>query len=89
MNARLSIAVLALALTASSLAVVHSQHRAREVFVELQQAEGEGAALETEWGRLELEQSTWATQGRIERLAREQLDMRVPDFDQARMVVLP
>lgn len=89
MNTRLSITALALALTASALAVVHSQHRARELFVELQQAESEGAALETEWGRLELEQSTWATQGRIERLAREELDMRLPDFNQARMVVLP
>ncbi len=89
MNAPLVIVVLALALTTSALAVVQSQHRARELFVELQQAESEGAALETEWGRLELEQSTWATQGRIERLAREELGMRLPEFDQARMVVLP
>lgn len=89
MNARLMTLVLTLSLTASALAVVYSQHRARELFVELQTAESETAALETEWGQLELEQSTWATQGRIERLAREELDMRLPDYDEARMVVLP
>ncbi len=81
--------VLSLAITVSALAVVYSQHRSRELFVELQQLERERAALDTEWGRLELEQSTWATQGRIERLAREQLNMRLPDFEQARIVVLP
>ncbi len=82
-------AALTLAITVSALGVVYSQHRSRELFVELQQLERERAALDTEWGRLELEQSTWATQGRIERIARERLDMRLPDFEQARIVVLP
>lgn len=82
-------AALTLAITVSALGVVYSQHRSRGLFVELQQLERERAALDTEWGRLELEQSTWATQGRIERIARERLDMRLPDFEQARIVVLP
>lgn len=80
---------LSVAITVSALAVVYSQHRSRELFVELQQMERERAALDTEWGRLELEQSTWATQGRIERIARERLNMRLPDFEQARIVVVP
>jgi len=81
-------AVLGLVATVSALAVVYSQHRSRALFVELQRLEREQADLDTEWGRLELEQSTWATQGRIERLAREKLDMRLPDFDRAEIVVL-
>ena len=81
-------AVLGLLVTASALAVVYSQHRSRELFVELQRLEREQAALDTEWGRLELEQSTWATHGRIERIARDRLDMRLPDFQRSEIVVL-
>lgn len=79
---------LMLAVTASALAVVYSQHRSRALFVELQRLEREQAELDTQWGRLELEQSTWATQGRIERLGRERLDMRLPDFEQEEIVIL-
>ncbi len=79
---------LTLAVTASALAVVYSQHHSRALFVELQRLEQEQAELDTQWGRLELEQSTWATQGRIERLAREKLDMRLPDFEREEIVVL-
>ena len=89
MNASTALAIaLALAVTASALAVVYSQHRSRALFVELQRLEDEQAELDTQWGRLQLEQSTWATRGRIERIARERLDMRLPDFERARIVVL-
>lgn len=84
----LTLAGLALAVLASALAVVYSQHRARALFIELQRLEATQAELDTEWGRLELEQSTWATHGRIERLAREKLDMRLPDFERSEIVVL-
>ncbi len=73
----------------SALAVVDAQHQSRTLFVELQALEAEAAELETDWGRLQLEQSTWATHGRIERVAREELDMRLPEFDGAEVVVLP
>lgn len=79
---------LTLGVTVSALAVVYSQHRSRALFVELQRLEKEQAELDTQWGRLELEQSTWATHGRIERLARERLDMRLPDFEREEIVVL-
>ncbi len=84
----LTLIALAVAVLASALAVVYSQHRSRALFIELQRLETTQAELDTEWGRLELEQSTWATQGRIERLAREKLNMRLPDFEQAEIVVL-
>lgn len=85
---RVSAIGLALAVTASAIGVVYSQHRSRALFVQLQQLEQEQAELDTQWGRLELEQSTWSTRGRIERIAREQLDMRLPDFGRAEIVVL-
>jgi len=83
-----TVALLAVGAFASALGVVYSQHRARALFIEMQRLEATQAELDTEWGRLELEQSTWATHGRIERLAREKLDMRLPDFEQAEIVVL-
>ncbi|WP_070987599.1 cell division protein FtsL [Halofilum ochraceum] len=89
MNGQHAIALgLTLGVTASALAVVYSQHQSRALFVELQRLEQEQAELDTQWGRLELEQSTWATHGRIERLAREQLGMRLPDFEREEIVVL-
>ena len=36
-------------------------------------------ALDIEWGQLQLEQSTWATDDRIESFARTRLGMKAPD----------
>ena len=41
---------------------------------------------QAEWGRLILEQSTWTAHNRIETLATEQLQMRIPDAAQVRMI---
>jgi cell division protein FtsL len=35
-------------------------------------------SLEVEWGQLQLEQSTWATHARVEKVARERLHMKPP-----------
>ena len=63
----------------SALYVVITQHQARKTFIELQKLESTRDELNEEWGRLQLEQSTWATDDRIERIAREKLDMSNPD----------
>lgn len=70
--------VLALLLFASSLGVVFSTHQARRQFVELQGLQKVRDELNTQWGRLQLEQSTWATHGRIEKIANNKLDMVIP-----------
>ncbi|MNY36642.1 cell division protein FtsL [compost metagenome] len=41
---------------------------------------------QAEWGRLILEQSTWTAHSRIETLASEQLNMRIPEAAEVRMV---
>jgi len=70
--------LLLVALIACALALVTSQHQARKLYVELQR-EGELAKkLEVEWGQLQLEQSTWATHARVEKIAVRALGMRVP-----------
>jgi cell division protein FtsL len=63
---------------ASAVAVVFSKHESRKLFVQLQTMQKERDRMEIEWGRMQLEQSTWATHGRIERLARKKLDMTIP-----------
>lgn len=63
----------------SALAVVYAKHRGRELFAQLQQLEAQRDRLNIEWGRLQLEQSAWASHSRVEKLARERLDMMVPD----------
>ncbi len=83
---RISLAVLWVALLASSLSVVYVKHRARTHFIELQRLTTERDELDIEWGQLQLEQSTWATHGRVERMARDDLHMLIPQASELRVV---
>ncbi len=76
--ARLLILVLGLAVLASAIAVVFSTHEARKQFVALQALQKERDEMNIQWGRLQLEQSTWATHARIEKMASDKLEMVVP-----------
>jgi len=76
--ARLNVLLLAFAI-ACALAVITSQHRARRVFSELEGAQAAAQKLNEEWTQLQLEQSTWATNKRVESLASRKLGMRQPD----------
>ncbi len=62
----------------SAIEVVIVQHNARNHFIELQVLENTRDQLDEEWGRLQLEQSTWAISDRIENLARQELGMYEP-----------
>lgn len=53
----------------------------RKLFVELQAVERERDRMQVEWGRLQLEQNAWATHGRIDRVAREQLELYMPSIE--------
>jgi cell division protein FtsL len=76
--ARLNVLLLAFAI-ACALAVITSQHRARRVFSELEGAQAMAQKLNEEWTQLQLEQSTWATNKRVESLASRKLGMHQPD----------
>jgi len=73
-----SLMLLVAAVLASALAVVWVRHESRKLFVTLQGLERTRDARNVEWGQLQLEQSTWATHGRIESLARKRLGMELP-----------
>ncbi len=80
-------AALAGILVVCALALVTSQHKARKLFVELQKQQDEARQLEVEYGQLQLEQSTWAMQSRVEKIASSNLQMRVPPS--ARILLVP
>ncbi|MFW5451166.1 MAG: cell division protein FtsL [Methylophagaceae bacterium] len=62
----------------TAIAVIYTKHSGRVEFVALQKLEQQRDRLNEEWGRLLLEQSTWAGQGRVERQAYVRLNMIVP-----------
>jgi len=75
--ARLNLLLLCV-LTVCALGLVTSQHRARQLFSELEQELERSRQLGVEYGQLQLEASTWARHARVERIASRQLRMRVP-----------
>jgi cell division protein FtsL len=77
-SARIWLSILILAVAVSALTLVWARHESRRQFVELRALQSQRDAMDIHWGQLQLEQSTWATHGRIERIAREQLGMRTP-----------
>jgi cell division protein FtsL len=62
-----------------ALSLVTSQHKARKLYIELQQQQESSKQLDTEWSQLQLEQSTWAMHSRLEQVAGDLLHMHVPD----------
>ena len=86
MRQPLQVMALLLLVLISALAVSWSVHSARKLTSEMQMLQREQDALQTEWGQLLLEQSTWGGFARVERLAREKLDMMTPDAGQTVMV---
>ena len=68
--------VLLLALLCSAIYLVHVQYESRRLFIELERATAEARRLEQENDSLEVERRTQATPLRVEKLAKEKLQMR-------------
>ena len=73
-------------LIVTALATITAQHKARKLYIELQQQQDAANQYEVEWGQLQLEQSTWAMHSRIEDIAEKRLDMQVPDAEHIQVV---
>ena len=63
----------------SAMALVYTKHEARKLFVELESLTDERDELNIEWGQLQIEQSTWSTHARIERVATDDLRLTRPE----------
>ncbi|MGI9246763.1 MAG: cell division protein FtsL [Steroidobacteraceae bacterium] len=83
---RLLVSVLWVAVLASALGVFYGKQQARNRFNELQKLTTKRDDLDIEWGQLQLEQSTWATHGRVERVAQRDLGMVTPQASDLRIV---
>lgn len=78
-NRRMVIVVfLWVATLVSALGVVHTTQRSRALTAELVKAQKQRDELRYEQERLLLERGAWSAYSRIERVAREQLQMRAP-----------
>jgi cell division protein FtsL len=84
----LLLVLLALGVLLTATGVVYAKFESRRNFVELQRLRAERDVLDIEWGRLQLEQSTWAAHGRLEKMARQKLDMHIPENEDV-VVVRP
>ena len=71
-------ALLVLALVATAIYLVRVQYESRRLFSELDKAHSQARHLAMDVERLEVEKRAQASPGRVERLAREKLEMRQP-----------
>jgi cell division protein FtsL len=78
--------ILLSAVMVSAIAVVWTRHQSRVLFVQLTQLQGQRDDLNIEYGKLELEQATWAEPRRIDTEARNKLDMAMPSPQNIRLV---
>lgn len=69
--------VLLLAVLASALYLVNVQYASRRLYTEIDRAKLDARRLDTEREQLQIEKRAQATPLRVDRLAREQLQMRV------------
>ena len=76
------LSVVWVAVICSALSVVYVSHLCRQLYSELSRLEQDTNTLQVERGRYLLEQSSWASLSRIERLAKSRLRMRVPGAEE-------
>ena len=79
MSVRMLLMLLVAANVLSAIAVVFARHEHRQLFIALTGLERARDELNIEFGRLQLEQATWAESNRIDQIARERLGMKFPE----------
>ena len=70
----------------SALGVVYASHHCRLLVSDLSELQQEENRLQMAWGQYLLEQSSLANLSLIEKRAKRDLDMRVPEIHEAVMV---
>lgn len=88
MSLRVLIALLVFANVGTAIGVVFARHEHRQLFIQLTALEKARDELNIEFGRLQLEQATWAESNRIDQVAREKLGMKFPESNEI-VVVRP
>jgi cell division protein FtsL len=83
--AKLNLLLLAV-LVACALGLVTSQHEARKLFSDLEREHGRARDLDVQFGRLQLEASTWGLHSRVQKIAVRTLGLRTPEPRRTRIV---
>jgi cell division protein FtsL len=73
------LALLLAANVATAIGVVYARHQHRQLFVALDRVTRERDELNIDFGRLQLEQATWAESNRVDQIARTRLGMKFPE----------
>jgi cell division protein FtsL len=73
------IVLLIVAALASGIAVVYARQMHRQMFIQLNGLERERDDLNIEFGKLQLEQATYAENNRVEQIATGKLGMATPN----------
>ena len=79
-------ALLLTLLVVAAFANIQSTHTCRALYAQLQDLESAQWYLHEDYGRLLLEQSTWASHHRVETVARSALGMQAPSLSQFKVV---
>jgi cell division protein FtsL len=82
----LLLSVLWVTVLVSASAAIQMRHESRSLFMHLERLTAERDRLSIEWGRLQLEQSSWSTLGVVEQEASSRLGMAIPVARAVRMV---
>lgn len=75
----LMVIIMSVLVLVQALGVIYTKHTKRIVHTKIQALYGQRDKLQVEWSQLLLELSTWQSDARVERIAREKLGMVVPD----------
>lgn len=81
--------VLAVAVLVSAVAVAYSSYLNRQSFIELKRSLADYAALQTAFGQLQLEKSSWTSPAVVQAEAERNLGMRTPRAEQTVIIVKP
>ncbi len=82
-------ALFALLLVLSGLALVSSQYRARQLFIDLDRARLAARKLDIEWRTLQLDQTNYSKHSLIETAAERDLKMLRPNQRRIQYITLP
>jgi len=77
-----SVVLMTLMVVMSALVIVYVKYDSRLKFNQLQRAFSEQDRLGVEWSRLQLEQNTWSSNSRIERIAHSTMHLQTPTPEQ-------
>tara|TARA_B100000925_G_scaffold204924_1_gene155707 strand:+ start:26 stop:304 length:279 start_codon:yes stop_codon:yes gene_type:complete len=84
-NSSLKLFLSILICSSSAVSMVFIKHESRELFIELEGLKQARDELNIQWSELKSLENRWANPVRIERLAKENLEMHKPNIESMRI----